>query len=468
MNDIIFIYYSLKSRWLNCSLSIFLTAFGVAIALLINQFEHTFSKRLSKDGSGIDLVIGAKGSPLQLILSTIYHVDIPPGNIPFNEAKKIINHPQIEYAIPLAVGDNWKGHRIVGTSLNYLEHYNSKLEEGSVWKNDFEVVVGSSVNLNLNQEFEGAHGLLEGGDFHGDRKYKVVGKIKQTGSVIDRLIITSVDSVLSIHGLDTLNKNDSHLKPIKHSDKDEDDKSHDKHSKNNHNHEHHQNGESHSKHSEEIDQHKHFGDKKKNNANLKDDDHDDHTEEHAHEHQNNPPEITAFLVTTKSPIANINLPRFVNKETSFQAANPAVEITRLTSMLGMGSKSFAILSIILILMAALSIFAGLAANLENRMGDLATLRALGYTKNRVFKIIIFEGMTIIVLGLILGLLFGITIFEIINNVIAPLNIIQENFNLTNNLIFIVVIVFIAGIAAALFPAIKASQISVANQLSRNI
>ena len=137
-------------------------------------------------------------------------------------------------------------------------------------------------------------------------------------------------------------------------------------------------------------------------------------------------------------------------------------------MLGMGSTSFATLSIILILMAALSIFAGLAANLENRMGDLATLRALGYTKKRVFKIIIFEGITIIILGLILGLLFGITIFEVINNVITPLNIIQESFNFTNDLIFIVVIVFIAGIAAALFPAIKASQISVANQLSRNI
>ena len=68
--------------------------------------------------------------------------------------------------------------------------------------------------------------------------------------------------------------------------------------------------------------------------------------------------------------------------------------------------------------------------------------------------------------MILGLLFGITIFEIINNVITPLNIIHESFNFTNDLIFIVVIVFIAGIAAALFPAIKASQISVANQLSK--
>ena len=103
------------------------------------------------------------------------------------------------------MGDNWKGHRIVGTSLNYLEHYNSKLEKVAS-ENDFEVVVGSSVNLDLDQEFEVAHGLFEGGDFHGDRKYKVVGKIKQTGSVIDRLIITSVDSVLSIHGLDSLNK----------------------------------------------------------------------------------------------------------------------------------------------------------------------------------------------------------------------------------------------------------------------
>ena len=219
MNDIIFIYYSLKSRWINCSLSIFLTAFGVAIALLINQFEHTFSKRLSKDGSGIDLVIGAKGSPLQLILSTIYHVDIPPGNIPFYEAKKIINHPQINYAIPLALGDNWKGHRIVGTTFNYLEHYNAELEEGRTWKKDFEVLVGSSVNLNIDQEFEGAHGLFEGGDFHGERKYKVVGLIAPTDSVIDRLIITSVDSVLSIHGLESLSKNQSHLKSIKYSDK---------------------------------------------------------------------------------------------------------------------------------------------------------------------------------------------------------------------------------------------------------
>ena len=69
MNDINFIYYSLKSRWLNSSLSIFLTAFGLAIAIIVNQFSYHFDNRLKKDGKDIDIVIGAKGSPLQLVLS---------------------------------------------------------------------------------------------------------------------------------------------------------------------------------------------------------------------------------------------------------------------------------------------------------------------------------------------------------------------------------------------------------------
>ena len=96
------------------------------------------------------------------------------------------------------------------------------------------------------------------------------------------------------------------------------------------------------------------------------------------------PEITALLIKTKSPIANINLPRSINRESSLQAANPALEINRLTSIFGLGSKSFAILSLILILIAALNIFSGLASNLENRMGDLAVLRAVGYSKKKNF------------------------------------------------------------------------------------
>ena len=138
-------------------------------------------------------------------------------------------------------------------------------------------------------------------------------------------------------------------------------------------------------------------------------------------------EITALLLITKTPIANINLPLKINKETSLRAANPAKEITRLTSILGLGSKSLGILSIVLISFAILSVFSGLAANLENRMGDLAVLRAIGYSKNRIFKIICIEGISIVLTGLIVGIMISILIFDAFVSTFGVSNTIQFEF-----------------------------------------
>ena len=166
MSDLSFVLYSLKHRFLNSFLSIMLTAFGVSIALLISQFGNHIENRINLDGKGIDIVVGAKGSPLQLILSSVYHIDIPTGNIPYNQAKKIMSNPQIEESIPLALGDNWKGFRIVGTTTNYIEHYKISLSEGRYWNENFEVVVGSSVNLDINDEFIGRFAIEAGVKSH--------------------------------------------------------------------------------------------------------------------------------------------------------------------------------------------------------------------------------------------------------------------------------------------------------------
>ena len=188
---------------------------SLALAILITQFSNHFQNRLLADGKNIDVVVGAKGSPLQLILSSVYHVDIPTGNIPFKSVESIIKHPQVKNFIPLALGDNWKGFRIVGTSYKYLDNYEAELKEGRLWNNDFEVIVGSSVNISINEEFSGAHGLFEGGNIHDDTKYKVVGILKKTGTVLDRLILTSVNSVLALHdheGIEEFDKmNEQHI-----------------------------------------------------------------------------------------------------------------------------------------------------------------------------------------------------------------------------------------------------------------
>lgn len=402
MSDFGYVFSSLKSRWLNSLLSAFLTSFGVMLALLIIQFGHHIQNRLSADGQGIDIVVGAKGSPLQIILSSVYHIDIPTGNIPYDEAQKWMKHPQVKTAIPLALGDNWKGYRIVGTTPVYMAHYGAELAQGQLWGKTFEAVAGSSVGLKVGDEFTGAHGLMAGGHEHEEEPYKITGVMKPTGTVLDRLILTSLDSVLKIHGLESVEENEHH------------------------------NHEYHSEHSESGE-----------------------------------PEITALLLTTKSSIANINLPRSINHETTLQAANPALEMARLTSMLGLGSQSFAALSAVLIIIAALSIFAGLASSLENRMGDLAVLRAIGYFKRRVFKMITLEGMMIVASGLVLGFLFGISGFELLTRIITPLQASGASISFTSDFIFVILAVLFAGLIATILPALRASGVDVARQLSRN-
>ena len=461
MSDLSFVLYSLKYRFLNSFLSIMLTAFGVSIALLISQFGNHIQNRINLDGQGIDVVVGAKGSPLQLILSSVYHIDIPTGNISYDQVKKIMKKPQIKESIPLALGDNWKGFRIVGTTTNYIKHYEIALNKGRYWDKSFEVVVGSSVNLDINDEFMGVHGLIEDGSSHEDHKYNVVGILKPSGTVLDRLILTSLNSVLNIHGLheirDSLEKNHEYDHDLEHHTEDHNHEHHKETYEIDHDHEHHKEENSHEHHNrqqsnQDLDHQKHTKDKKKINET----------------NELNSPEITALLIKTKSPISNINLPRSINRESSLQAANPALEINRLTSMFGFGSKSFGILSLILILIASLNIFSGLASNLENRMGDLAVLRAVGYSKKRIFKIILLEGTVVVMIGLLVGILLSFLLFSILKQNLSPLNTINASFILNIDFFIIIALVFFAGLIAAIFPAYRGSKISIANQLSRTI
>ena len=434
MSDLNFVFLSLRSKFSSTILAVLLTTFGISISIILLQFENHIKNRLNNDGKKIDIVVGAKGSPLQIVLSSIYHIDLPTGNIPFSSLKTISEDPLVEKVIPLALGDNWKNNRIVGTTHEYIEHYGAKLDKGRNWQKVFEVVAGSSVKINLNQKFSGSHGLVDSNDVHDHGEYRVVGILKPTGTVLDRLLLTSVKSVLQIHGQD-INDNEQH----------------------NHNHEH--DKHEHEKHEHHLDENK-----------QKTDNHDHHSE-HMDDYVNNnqgfiKPEITSLLITTKSPIANINLPRSINKESQLQAANPAFEITRLSTMLGLGSKSFKLLSIIIMLIAVLSIFTGLASNFENRLRDLAILRAIGYSKARVFKIISLEGIIIVIFGIIIGLCSSFLVFNFLVDMIAPLNNSNAKFKFSFDIVIIIFLVLLAGLCAAFFPAYKGSKVSVAKQLTQ--
>ena len=197
LNWLYIAWRNLGLKKLQTSLSLVLLAFGVGLVSLLMLSEKQLSATFNRNIEDIDLVLGAKGSPLQLILANVYHVDAPTGNIRLADAEKVMRHPYIAEGIPLAYGDNYRGFRIVGSTEAYTAHYEASWATGRAFESSFEVVVGAQVaertGLNVGDEFFSAHGLQDETDVHTDKVFTVVGILEPNGTVLDQLLLRTDD-----------------------------------------------------------------------------------------------------------------------------------------------------------------------------------------------------------------------------------------------------------------------------------
>lgn len=204
MNLITLSWKNLWVRRLSSSFTILILVLGIGISLFIYQVASHVQKQFENNISGIDMVVGAKGSPLQLILSAVFQIDTPTGNIPFDDAKKVAASRWVKKTIPLSFGDSYQGIRIVGSDTSYLGHYSAALMNGRLWENEMEVVLGSSaakkLNLQVGDSFLSAHGLATEGMAHEEHPYQVTGLLAPSNSVLDNLIITATESIWHVHG----------------------------------------------------------------------------------------------------------------------------------------------------------------------------------------------------------------------------------------------------------------------------
>ncbi len=152
-----------RRRPLSTLLVVVLLAIGVATVTLTLLLSRELADRLTRDAAGIDLVVGAKGSPLQIVLAGVYHVDVPPGNIPLAAVAELRANPLVRQVIPLALGDSFRGFRIVGTEPALVAHYGATLRDGRLWQGPLEAVVGSAVAA--------ATGIGVGGEFTGELSF---------------------------------------------------------------------------------------------------------------------------------------------------------------------------------------------------------------------------------------------------------------------------------------------------------
>ena len=186
-------------RPLSSLLSLLLLALGVSMISLLLLINTAVKDQMNNNLKGIDMVVGAKGSPLQLILSSVYHIDSPTGNISLKEARRIEKNPMVGNSVPLLYGDNYEGFRIVGTNKKFIKLYDLSIENGSFWNDIFEVVIGKKIatklNLNVGDTFLTSHGLKQTGEIHSDTPLTVVGIMNFSNSVADQLILTSAEAM---------------------------------------------------------------------------------------------------------------------------------------------------------------------------------------------------------------------------------------------------------------------------------
>ncbi len=203
MNLLKLAWKNLLADKLSTLLSLILFSLGVGLISLILLLNHQVEDKFERNLAGIDMVVGAKGSPLQIILCNIFHIDFPTGNIPLKQAQGIARNRLVEKAIDLSLGDSYKGYRIVGTIHDYVDLYEGKVADGKLWEDTYEATIGATVAENLGVKvgdtFHSSHGFSEGFEHDDMGAFTIVGVLEPNGTVLDQLVLTGKESVWAMH-----------------------------------------------------------------------------------------------------------------------------------------------------------------------------------------------------------------------------------------------------------------------------
>lgn len=203
MNTLSICLRNLRARPLAALFSLLLLTLGLACITFTLLAGVQVKRMLARDQAGFDLVVGAKGSPLQLVLAGVFHLEPPAGDIPLALVHALRRDPRVASLIPISLADSFRGYRIVGTTPDYLARYGVTFADGEVWKRTMQTVVGAEVaratGMRVHNTFISTHGLGMEGEKHRSSPFRVVGVLAPCACVLDRLILTPVESVWHVH-----------------------------------------------------------------------------------------------------------------------------------------------------------------------------------------------------------------------------------------------------------------------------
>jgi putative ABC transport system permease protein len=457
------IWNNARQRPLSTTLTSFSVALGTALIVAIMIIRMVSEERFRVGYSAYDLIVGAKGSPLQLTLNVVYNLDTSPGNVPWTLYDRIRKDPRVRLAVPYSVGDNYKGFRLVGTTDTYLKEFEPmpgqpfELAAGRVFnfsedrlrdamqealergredaptptstpqgkKKDvhssreehghheehgvFEAVVGSAAaqeaGLKVGDTFVASHGLQEsGGEEHAESPWTVVGVLRPTGTPADQAIYINLDSFYHIKGhvIDTRGQAWNSAKK----------------------------------------------------------------EEAKKPKEPEAGEISAIVLKMTSAIAIWDFRKEINESSVAQAASPAEEIRKLWTIVGNVNRIVMIQAVLIIIVSAVGTGLAMFNSMNERRRDIAVMRALGARRRTIFAIIVGEATLIAGFGVVLGLLLGHGLVYSASPIVeAAMRFTVPAWQFYHFEISVIVGVLLVGAIAGIGPAVSAYRTDVATGLA---
>jgi putative ABC transport system permease protein len=411
-------YHSLKNRILTTTLTIISIALSVALLIGVENVRVGARESFSNTISQTDLIVGARGGSLQLLLYAVFRIGSATNNISYASYEKWKSHPAVSWTIPYSLGDSHRGFRVVGTTKDFYERYRYrrdrtiKFAAGRAPEGVFEAAIGSDVARTLGYTIDqkvvithgvgSARGILD----HKDKPFTIVGILDRTATPVDRSVYIPLEGISAVH-IDW----QEGAPPMP---------------------------------GEEVPAEK----IQKENLKIE--------------------QITAFLVRFKTRIATLQLQRDINTylEEPMQAIIPGVALAELWSTIGYAEDALRVVTFFVLVVGLLGMLVSLYTSLNERRREMAIFRALGAGPTRIISLLVFESAILS----FLGCLFGMAIVYGLSFSLQP--IVEREFGLylpiqaptTTGWIYLGG-VLVAGILIGFVPAWKAYRNTLSDGLS---
>jgi putative ABC transport system permease protein len=347
-------YRSLKNRRLTSSLTLLSLALSVSLWVGIEHLRNGARESFSNTISQTDLIVGARGAPLQLLLYTVFHIGAPTANVTYESYEKLKNHRAVQWTIPISLGDSHRGFRVVGTNEDFYRHYRYRQDrrvefaQGRAPNGVFEVALGSEVagrlGYGLGQRIVVTHGISNTAGImdHDDRPFTVVGLLLPTRTPIDRALYVTLEGIEAMHmdwkdGAPPLKGQETPAERLK-------------------------------KENIEIGQ------------------------------------ITAFFLRAKSRVQTLGLQREITNfpEEPLMAVIPGVALSELWAGIGYGEQVLKVVALFVVIVGLLGMLMALYTSLNERRREIAILRAVGVGPVKVIAMLVLESGLLTFVGTVLG------------------------------------------------------------------